>query len=366
MRSGSDDNAAAGLPPPRPRAHEAVAPARRELGWRSVLPLATAFLLALGVPALLYLFARPLALFVLAFTLAQAIAPLADLLDRRLPRALGVVLLYLTGAGVVTLLGVWIAPTLYAEAQQFAERAPALVDRFQEWLAGWAPGASIPWQQAARSAVQGLQETLMRLPMQVLGALFDILVVLFLSLYLAIAGPRLKRFAVSLTAPRHRTRTSRLMHRVGRAMGGYVRGAVISALFVGLLVWTALSIIGLEYARALALAAALGEFVPYLGPILAAIPALLVAISTSPHQALVVGLLYLGLQQLESYVITPNVMRTQTDLHPSLVILALAAGFSVGGLLGALAALPVFAALRVLLLAATPAIRRWSRSRSGG
>jgi predicted PurR-regulated permease PerM len=215
-------------------------------------------------------------------------------------------------------------------------------------------------REALIAVLQNFENTLLQLPMQAIGVLFDALVVTFLSLYLLIAGPGLKRFALSLTPVRGRPRTSRVLARMGHAMGGYVRGAAISGALVALLTWVALAIVGLEYRRVLAALAFFGEFVPYLGPMLAAAPALVVAMSESTGTAIAVALVYLGLQQVESYIIAPNVMKTQTQVPPSLVIFALVAGFSIGGLVGALAALPLFAAGRVLLLAVAPAIRQRS------
>lgn len=332
-------------------------------GWGAVPPLAVALAIGISLPALIYLFARPLALFVLAFTIAQALSPLADRLGRWVSRPLAAVLLYLSILAAVGLLLASFIPNLLTEAQHFAARAPDLLSQVQQWLNGWAPVSTIPLKSTLLSVVENFQGALMQLPLRALSLLFDALVVTFLSLYLLIAGPRLKRFVLCLFPNRHRSRASRVMARTGHSMGGYVRGAAISGVFVGLLTWAALLIVGLEYSRVLGVAAALGEFVPYAGPLLAAVPAVLVALSDSPTTALIVALIYLGLQQLESYVITPNVMRTQTNLHPALVILALMAGFSVGGLIGALAALPTFAALRVLVLAATPAIRHRAATR---
>lgn len=258
----------------------------------------------------------------------------------------------------VLLLLASVVPTLMTETQQFFASAPELLDRLQQRVRSWGPVSGAALRDALLSFMKRVQDVLMQLPLQALNILFDALVVVFLSLYLLIAGPRLKRFVLCFFPERHRRRTSRIMNRTGHSMGGYVRGAAMSGVFVGFLTWIALLVVGLEYRRTLALLAALGEFVPYLGPILAALPAILVAMSDSTSTAAVVAAIYVGLQQLESYVITPNVMKTQTNLHPALVILGLVAGFSVGGLIGALAALPLFAAARVLVLAAAPAIRR--------
>ena len=268
--------------------------------------------------------------------------------------------------GAVVLLLASVAPTFTFEMRDFTTRAPELLDRAQRWISGWMPGDPMSLRDGLVGALMSVQDTLMLLPVRALSVIFDALVILFLSLYILISGPRLKRFVLSLLPERCRRRASRLMARTGRAMGGYVRGAVISGIFVACITWIALWAVGLEYRQSLAVVAGLGEFVPYLGPLVAALPAVLLGLSESPSQGLIVGAVYLGLQQVESYVITPNVMRTQTDLPPALVIFALASGFALGGLLGALAALPLFAAGRVLVLAAAPVIRHRASRRADG
>ena len=335
-----------------------TSPPGRAVRWSDVPPLGFALAIGLAIPALIYVFARPLALLILAFTIAQALSPLADRLERQLPRALGATLLFLTIFALFGLLLGSMTPMLIEETRQFVARAPDLLDKSRQWLSSWTPISSVPLRDAVVAVLKNVQGTVVNLPFAAIGALFEGVVVLFLSLYLLIAGPRLKRFVLSLIPERRRRRASRVMSRMGHSMGGYVRGAAMSGVIVGILTWLALFTVGLEYRRVLALAAALGEFVPYLGPVAAAVPAVLVALSESPTTALIVALIYLGLQQLDSHLITPNVMKTQTDLHPALVVLALAAGFSVGGLIGALTALPTFAALRVLVLAAAPSVRR--------
>ncbi len=144
-------------------------------------------------------------------------------------------------------------------------------------------------------------------------------------------------------------------------MGGFVRGVVIDAAIIGALVYIGLLVIGVKYTLALALIAGLGEVVPIVGPIVGAIPALLVALLDSPTQALIVAGFFLAVQQIESNIVTPFVMRSQTDIPPILTLLALLVGGALGGIFWALVAIPVAGALRVLVLhLVAPAIRRWT------
>jgi predicted PurR-regulated permease PerM len=172
--------------------------ARRATRWADVLPLAAALALGIAVPALIYSLARPLALLVLAFTIAQALSPLADRLASRLPRPLAATLLYLLILGGLALLLSSVVPTFFEEARQLVSRGPELLERVQTRIGSWLPISGTSARDGLISVLQNFENTLLRLPMQALGALFDALVVTFLSLYLLIAGPRLKRFALSL------------------------------------------------------------------------------------------------------------------------------------------------------------------------
>ncbi len=143
-------------------------------------------------------------------------------------------------------------------------------------------------------------------------------------------------------------------------MGGFVRGVVIDAAIIGALVYVGLSVIGVEYTLVLALIAGLGEVVPIVGPIVGSIPAILVALLDSPTQALIVAGFFFAVQQIESNIVTPFVMRSQTDIPPILTLFAVAVGGAIGGIFWVLIAIPAMGALRVLVLRVlAPAEREW-------
>lgn len=97
-------------------------------------------------------------------------------------------------------------------------------------------------------------------------------------------------------------------------------------------------------------AAAVGELVPYIGPMVAALPAVALALLDSPQEAVTVALAYVVIQQVEGNVVSPFVLHSQTDVSPATVLFAVVAGFAAAGILGAVAAVPLFAAARVLML----------------
>jgi predicted PurR-regulated permease PerM len=146
-------------------------------------------------------------------------------------------------------------------------------------------------------------------------------------------------------------------------MGGYVRGILIEALLITVIVFVGLWLLGVEYPLALAVLAGIGEFMPYVGPIMAAVPAVLLALLESPTLALIVLGFYVVLQLVEGYLLFPFVVGNQSEIPALLIILGLLAGGAVGGVLGALVAIPLAGALRIVVLRViAPEIRR----RTGG
>jgi predicted PurR-regulated permease PerM len=326
--------------------------------WDLAFPIGAGVFVALGSLALIGWLARPLALLLVAFTLAQALSPLADRVARRVPRTLAVIAIY-AGLLVLGLLFLaWPASSLLNQASTMLD-GPDLVQAIEQRASRWTASSGPQLRTALLDMLRSFRDTLLQLPVMALSFLFEAVVVVFLSLYLLIAGPRLRAFVLSSFSINHRRRASRTMSRIGHAMGGYVRGVAINAPIIGALTWLGLLLIGLPHASVLAMLAGLGEVVPYIGPVAAAVPALAVALTVSPTQAALVAALYIGLQQLEGNVITPVVMKSQTEINPALVIFALTCGFALAGVLGAITAVPLFAAVQVLVRSvAAPTLRR--------
>jgi predicted PurR-regulated permease PerM len=132
-----------------------------------------------------------------------------------------------------------------------------------------------------------------------------------------------------------------------RALGAWVRGQLFLSGAVGVMSFIALVAIGVQFAPVLAVLAFLFEFVPYAGPFLSGAPAVLVALNQSSTDALLVIVSYVIIQQLESHLLVPLVMRRAVDLHPVIIIAALLAGFEILGLAGVVLAVPVAVVVRI-------------------
>ncbi len=303
--------------------------------------------------------ARPLALLLLAIVLAEALAPFVDWLARRLPRPLAIGVVYLAVLLIFALIGWIVVPGLLAQAQAIVDAAPTMIADARRWIDRFGFVSSDQIQRLLLARVGQLGGQLVSLPITFFSSAFEIIVVIFLSVYWLIAAPATERFALSLCPAAQREACGDVLRGMGRSMGGYIRGTVLNAVIIGGLAYIGYRVIGLQYPLVLALVAGMLEVVPVLGPILAGGLTTLLALTDSFQKATIVLVFWIALEQLEGHVVTPNVMRSQTDVPQLLVLLGLLIGGSIGGILGALVAIPLAGALHVLVLhALAPALRR--------
>ena len=335
----------------------------------AVSALAVGLILGLGALVTLDALARPILLFILGLTTAATLAPAVHWLSKHMPRVLAVVLVYLALTAFLVGIGVLISPPLLQQAQQVSDSAPALFDRLQDF-SGSLPG-SVGLENSngtllgmLTSALGNFGSSLLSLPLQISTYIFEIILVVFVSIYLLIEAPGIRRFLSSLLPPENADGFNTVLDDMLDAMGGYLRGSALNGLIVGILTYIGLLVIGVDYPLVLAVLAGLLELIPTIGPILSAIPIVLVALSNSPTTALIALAFVVVLQQVENNLLVPNIMKRATDVSPLVTILALFAGATLGGLLGALAAIPIVAALRVLLReVVAPRIRFWTGAR---
>ena len=377
VRADADDDASgdergrdesAGTPPQHAR-QPPFASARAGLAsvsWRATLPLALSITLGLGLLITIQLVARPLAFLVIAVAIAEALAPVVDRLQRRVPRALAIGIVFGVLVAGVALTGWLVFPAVITQGRELLVRAPELVGRVQTWVAEWDARTGLGLAGMLAPLPARLGQFLVELPLRVFGAVVDLLLIMFLAAYWLIGARSLERFTLSLVPVHRRERLEHVLHRVGQSMGGYVRGAAINAVIMGVLAWVGLALIGVDYALVLGVLTMLGEPIPIIGPIIVAVPVVLVALLQSPAKAALALALFTVLQQVEGQLLTPNIMRRQTDVPQTLVIFAVVAGAAIGGLLGVLASIPLVAALRVLTLeVVVPAVRRWTGAPAG-
>ena len=308
---------------------------------------AMALALGFGLLGVIYLFIRPLGLLILGISIAALFAPLISWLSRRIPRLIAVILVYLGLALLLIGIGMVIIPALSAQAQVVIIQLPGTFKQLQGSLQGYPSQFYNDLLNQLITYLSGLGTSLVALPVAFVSALMDILIVIFISIYGLLVVPSLRNFILSLFPESRSIRLEFILNKMINEMGGYLRGAIINGLIIGGMTGLGLFVIGVNYALVLGLIAGTLEFIPVIGPIVGAVPMVGVALLQSPTKAIIALGYAILLHQVESNILVPNIMRTQTEISPLLVLLALSGGLTIGGIFGALVFVEqVFPAIR--------------------
>jgi predicted PurR-regulated permease PerM len=316
---------------------------------------ATGTLLALA--ALVVVFAFDLALLLFGAVLIAVV--LHGLTVRlvhftKLPRWLCMLLVLVFVVGGVAAAVVVALPELMAELGLLRERLPEAIEKLQEFVnrLGWLETAydALPKGDGeltlSRPGIAGRVSSALT---STVGAFVNIAIVLLVAIYLAADPQPYIDGAVRLFPLKHRARAREVFDALGEMLFQWLKGQLVSMTVVGLVVAGGLALLGVPLAGTLGLIAGIFEFVPNIGPILSGIPAALLAITVSPSHVLYVVLLYTAVQTLESYFLTPMVMKRAISLPPALTIIAQLVGTLTAGWLGLLLATPLVAAIVVIV-----------------
>ncbi len=277
------------------------------------------FVLRTAAPVLLILFAGVL----LAVFLHGAARWLSQRTPLRRPVALGAVLVVLVA--LIAGMGWFVGPRIAEQVPVLTEQLPQTAQNVQDWVEqyGWGQRVVEQMPESPGEVIPDLASTLSTITTAfsvVLSILANGFIIVFVGLYLA-ANPSLYvNAAVRLVPPQHRREADSVVATMGRALRYWLLGRIASMLVVGALTATGLFLFGVPLALTLGLIAALFSFVPYLGPILGLAPALAVALPEG--QMLVVLGIYLAVQLLESYLVTPLIQERVISMPPALLITA--------------------------------------------
>ena len=289
----------------------------------------------------------------LALVLASAMEPMVDYLNhKKIPRSVSVLGAYFVVIALVALVATLMAPLVVEQFQVLSENLPQYAVEIQARypnLMALFGGADLNGIIQALFSSGGGAGGVVNRTVGLFNGLFAVVTVLVVSFYLVAADRGMKKFINDLVPSAHQVVVMSLIEKIQRKMGLWVVGQIIMSLFIFVLTYVGLSILGIKYALFLALIAGLLEVVPYVGPFLSAIPAVFFALIQSP--ALVVGVivLYIIIQKTEGYILVPKVMEKTVGTSPLVVLLALLIGFKLAGILGLLLAVPLAGAIMVVI-----------------
>lgn len=293
-------------------------------------------------------------LFMVVLILVAAFGPVVDRLQRyKVPRIVTVISLYLIFLGILSFVGYLIVPPLTNQVRELSNNFPSYWEKITSYfnLAQQFYNNKIP-QQSVPALTSGLGKYSLNVfstTIGFIGGLLSMVTALVLTFYLLLEEHSFSKVVSSLLPLKHQDQIAQIAHQISDKWGAWMRGQLVLSSIVGVISLIGLAIIGVPYALTLAIWAAFTEFIPYIGPILGAIPAILIALTDSFWKGLIVAIFYILVQQLEGHILVPKVMQKSVGLSPVLIILAILVGGKLGGILGVVLAIPLAAGVFVLL-----------------
>jgi len=303
----------------------------------------------------------------IAIVVAAALAPIIESAQKlRIPRWLAVIVVYLGLIAILTGLGILIGPTVVQQIERLIRRLPTYLEIVRSLLENLVirfgigePGAVSPISQLFNTqaltgwVIRSSQQLVVRsysVTRGILGGFFSLVLALVLSGYLLSGSKNLIKGLVSLFPKPWDERLEAQVEPVAQRMGGYIQGRVLVSAILAIAITIGLRFLGLtEFAVGLGVIAGVTDLIPFFGPVLGAIPALIVAIAQGGLTFFWVLLLFVIIQNLETYVLDPLLVGNSVKVHPLYQLLAVLGGTQVLGIIGALIVPPWVAGAAVLL-----------------
>ncbi|WP_275973862.1 AI-2E family transporter [Argonema galeatum] len=305
-----------------------------------------------------------LIILMVAVVIAATIAPFVDATERlRLPRWLAVIIVYLTLIAIVTGAGVLIGPTVIEQIQLLAVNLPIYLENLRSLIENLMVKFNnerpelirqlLDPQILTNGVIRSSQQLLLRsygITKGIVGGVLSLILALLISGYMVADSKNLIKGLVQLFPYPWNDRLEAQVMPVSQRMGGYIQGRLGVAAILGLAVSVGLGFLGLsEFALGLGAIAGVTDLIPFFGPVLGAVPALIVAISQGGWTFLWVLLLFVIIQNLETYLLDPLLVGSSVRVHPLYQLLAVLGGAQVLGIIGALIVPPWVAGASVVL-----------------
>jgi predicted PurR-regulated permease PerM len=304
-----------------------------------------------------------LVLLLVSAILSAGLAPIVGWVQRcrilrlRPSRGVAIFLVYFTVFVTVAIALTLIVVPAVGEAKKFVQQVPQLFAGIRHWLVAvrlqwpWLPDLATSLDDLGTQAsnITGLGSGAALVALRLVGGATAAIMVLVITFYMLLEGAAIKRAFLTLVPREERPRVGLMLHRIGLRFGGWLRGQLLIALAVAVPVSLALLLIGLPYPFLIGVVAGLGEFIPMVGLMLGAAVAILVALGQPTWQLVAVVIFFTVAMNLESHILVPRLMSRMLGLSPLLTIIALFVGITLMGILGGLVALPVAAALQVIV-----------------
>jgi predicted PurR-regulated permease PerM len=309
------------------------------------------------VLAALWVARSALMLIYISALIAMGLSPLVRIIqtgERRIPRTLAILVIYVAVVGLFIVVALTVVPPLVEQAAELWNRAPRAFNQIQSYLIRHRiMRRTVTLEEAVQNAPAGSSgnalNTVFFAVWSVVGGVFGIVTILILSFYLLVDAPGLFGYLTRLVPAASRGPFVTVSREIVKKVSAWLSAQFILAGVMGTCAAIGLGLLRLPYFYVVALIAAVGETIPIVGPIVAGVSAVAVALSVSPKLAVLVGGYFLVLHLLEANFLVPKVMERRVGVSPVTVIVALLIGGDLWGILGAILAIPTAAILSVIV-----------------
>ncbi|NQD68865.1 AI-2E family transporter [Bacillus haikouensis] len=251
-------------------------------------------------------------------------------------------------------------PIIIHQLRDLSENAPLFTSQYQKWL-HYIQSETSTWPDGIQTQLDdridgiegwltGLVAGALAVLLKLMNSLLLIAIIPFVSFYLLKDITKVKKFFWELTPVRWRQSALRFSQDVDESLGGYIRGQLLVCLIIGGISAAVLWFLGMKYPLILGVIMGATNVIPYFGPIIGAVPAVIVASTISLNMILYVVILVLVLQFLEGNILSPMIVGKSLHMHPLFIMGALIIGGETGGVIGMIVAVPVLAVIKVAVL----------------
>lgn len=321
------------------------APVRVEVSYKTVL-FTIATLLALWI---LFLIKDIIILIFLAvIVVAALLKPVEWLHSKKVPRTLAVVITYLALILIISGIVSVMIPPLVNQTGELIKNLPSIIGTINDFFVF----NKIPVNDVSNVIGNQLNtagNNIVSITTKIFSSIFLVVTLLALSFYMLLEWHVFVRLISSPFSGHQEKRVANIVTKVEKGLGAWVRGQLTLSLIIGVVTYIGLTILGVDYALPLALIAGILEVVPIVGPIISAVPAVLVGLTVSPVLGLAVVALFFIVQQLENHIVVPMIMSKVVGLQPAIVIVSVLIGATLGGIAGALLAIPIILVAKIIV-----------------
>jgi predicted PurR-regulated permease PerM len=332
-----------------------------DLEARTVLRTVLIVLTVVLTVYIMYLLRKPISWLVIAAFVAIAVSGPVALLSRRLPRGLAIATVYLTLLAVPIALAGLLIPPLVGQAEDLAGDVPGYVNDVKDFVNENETLANL---NEDYDIVSKLEEEAGKLPSKIgdaanilsdigvglVNSIFAVVTILILSIFMVASGGRWVDRFVEMQDEEHRERLRRTFDSIAGAIGSYVGAALAQAVLAGIFAFIVLTILGAPFAGALALIVTFGDLIPLVGATIAAFLVGIVMLFVNFPVGLIIWIVYaIAFQQIEDYVIRPQIQRRAVNVEPMVILIAVLFGATLFGVIGALLAIPAAASVQIVI-----------------